>query len=232
MRLLLSTALLTCWLGLASLASAEGPLAHMVFFTLAEDTPANRAKLVDSCHQLLTGHAGTLYFSAGTIAEEFDRDVNDRDFDVALHLVFADKAAHDTYQTHPRHLQFINENKQLWAKVRVFDSYLPAPKAETLPGSARGFAGMLQGTALAQDGGLLVVEVTQVKNVWQQNKAEAPRQLIGKKVRIGARDGAERIARFLKQVQPGESIQLDVAHRDGDTLILLELTEEQRQRVK
>ena len=44
----------------------------------------------------------------------------------------AGKAAHDTYQDHPRHLRFIEENKELWSKVRVFDSYLDpaaAPKA-------------------------------------------------------------------------------------------------------
>jgi hypothetical protein len=38
--------------------------------------------------------------------------------------VFKDKAAHDKYQTHERHLKFIEENKALWGKVRVFDSYI------------------------------------------------------------------------------------------------------------
>ena len=50
------------------------------------------------------------------------------------HLVFVNKAAHDKYQEHPRHLKFIEENKENWEKVRVFDSYLspapPAPPAE------------------------------------------------------------------------------------------------------
>jgi len=232
MKFSLSTFFVVGWLGLASWAAAEAPLAHMVFFTLAEDTPDHRAKLVKACEQLLTGHEGTLYFSAGTIAEEFDRDVNDREFDVALHLVFASKAAHDIYQTHPRHLQFIDENKQLWSKVRVFDSYLPVPKSESLPAGTRGFAGMLRGKAVAHDQGQLLVEITEVSNVWRHSKAETPRQLVGKKVLVGAQANAEKIGRFLQLVQPGETLQLDVAHRDGDTLILLELTEEQRQRVK
>lgn len=117
---------------IASVASftqaAEPQLAHMVFFTLAEDTPENQQKLVDACDKYLTGHAGTVYYSAGVIAEEFDRDVNDQEFDVALHLVFENNAAHDTYQTHPRHLKFIEENKGLWSKVRVFDSYVKVEK--------------------------------------------------------------------------------------------------------
>jgi hypothetical protein len=109
----------------AGLAQAADPqLGHMVFFTLADDTPANRETLVKACHKYLAGHEGTVYFSAGAIADDLARDVNDREFDVALHLVFKDKAAHDTYQTHPRHLKFIEENKALWSKVRVFDSYL------------------------------------------------------------------------------------------------------------
>jgi hypothetical protein len=39
-----------------------------------------------------------------------------------LHVVFENRAAHDAYQTAPRHLKFIEENKATWKKVRVFDS--------------------------------------------------------------------------------------------------------------
>jgi len=65
-------------------------------------------------------------FAAGVLAEDLSREVNDRNFDVSLHVVFENKAAHDKYQTHPRHLKFIEENKENWDKVRVFDSYLTA----------------------------------------------------------------------------------------------------------
>jgi nitrilase len=71
--------------------------------------------------------AGPVYNAEQILSAEIDpanRDVNDRDFDVALHLVFESKAAHDKYQTHPRHLKLIEENKHLWSKVRVFDSYV------------------------------------------------------------------------------------------------------------
>jgi hypothetical protein len=102
-------------------------IGHMVFFKLKDGTAENRAKLVEACKKYLSNHDGTVYFSAGTIAAGFDRDVNDKDFDVALHLVFEDKAAHDKYQEHDRHKQFIAENKDAWAKVRVFDSEIEAP---------------------------------------------------------------------------------------------------------
>lgn len=107
-----------------SSASSEHQVGHMVFFTLKDRTAQQREKLVGLCQKYLSGHPGTVYFSAGTIAEDLKRDVNDRDFDVALHVVFKNKKSHDDYQTAPRHLSFIEEGKPMWAKVRVFDSYI------------------------------------------------------------------------------------------------------------
>ena len=104
--------------------SAEKQLGHMVFFTLKERTPEAQQKLVALCEKYLGEHPGTVYFSVGAMAPEMDRDVNDRDFDVALHLVFKNKKAQDDYQVAPRHLSFVEEGKPLWAKVRVFDSYI------------------------------------------------------------------------------------------------------------
>jgi hypothetical protein len=62
------------------------------------------------------------------LAAELDRPVNDRDFDVALHVYFKDRASHDKYQEHPRHKQFIEEQQGNWKKVRVFDSWVEAAK--------------------------------------------------------------------------------------------------------
>jgi hypothetical protein len=102
--------------------STGGNIGHMVYFSLKDNSADARQKLVDACKKYLGDHDGTVYFSAGVIADDFKRDVNDRDFDVALHLVFKDKAAHDKYQDHSRHKKFIEENKENWKKVRVFDS--------------------------------------------------------------------------------------------------------------
>jgi hypothetical protein len=105
-------------------------IGHMVFFSLNEPTPENKAKMIEACKRHLSGHEGTIYFSAGVICDSLKREVNDRDFDVALHLVFADLKAHDKYQDHPRHLEFIEGNKALWKKVRVFDSEIAAEEAK------------------------------------------------------------------------------------------------------
>ena len=103
-------------------ADAKGPmLVHNVYFSLKDKSPAARAKLVADCKKYLTDHPGTVFFAAGTISD-LDRPVNDREFDVGLHVIFESRAAHDQYQTAERHLQFISENKPTWEKVRVFDS--------------------------------------------------------------------------------------------------------------
>jgi quinol monooxygenase YgiN len=99
-------------------------LAHDVYFTLRDATPEARQKLVDACRKHLTGHAGTVFFAAGVRASEMARDVNDKAYDVSLHVYFRDQAAHDAYQEHPRHRQFIAEMSANWASVRVFDSWV------------------------------------------------------------------------------------------------------------
>jgi hypothetical protein len=98
--------------------------AHQVFFTLTDNSAAARQTLLAACRKHLAGHPGTISFAVGTLAGECRRPVNDRDFDVSLHVVFQDKAAHDQYQHAPRHLQFIEENQGNWKRVRVFDSHL------------------------------------------------------------------------------------------------------------
>jgi len=102
-------------------------LAHNVFFTLADNSQQARQKLVADCKKYLAGHPGTVFFAAGTLAAELNRPVNDQDFDVALHVVFEDKAAHDRYQEAPRHHQFIKENQENWKGVRVFDACVEGP---------------------------------------------------------------------------------------------------------
>ena len=102
---------------------ADGPqLAHNVFFTLKENGSVSPEQLVAACHKYLKDHPGVVFFAAGVLAEELNRDVNVQDFQVGLHVIFDSKASHDLYQSAESHLQFIEENKESWAKVRVFDT--------------------------------------------------------------------------------------------------------------
>lgn len=118
---------------LIAATAVSAPQAHMVFFTLAEPSEANRDRLVAGCQRHLANHEGVLHFSVGVLSEDLSREVNDKSFHVALHLVFDSRESHDTYQKHARHLAFIKQNRKLWSQVKVFDSDLvkPSPAPET-----------------------------------------------------------------------------------------------------
>ncbi len=96
---------------------------HCVYFTLKEKTADTQAQLVAACHEFLTDHPGTIHFSAGPRAIEYQRPVNDQEFDVALVLVFATEADHDRYQVSERHQQFLSSASECWSAVRVFDAF-------------------------------------------------------------------------------------------------------------
>ena len=113
--------------GLSDSPSGKTPMiGHMVYFQLNDNSPAKVAQQVAACDKYLKGHPGEVFYAAGSLAKEMNRPVNDRDWDVALHIVFKSKADLDKYADAPRHLKFIEENKAAWKKVRVFDSHAAA----------------------------------------------------------------------------------------------------------
>ena len=99
-------------------------IAHNVYFTLNDNSVAAVQTLLAACRQYLVDHAGIVSFACGILAVDHARAVNDRDWDVGLHIVFTDKAAHDQYQDAPRHHQFVAESKPNWKRARVFDTVL------------------------------------------------------------------------------------------------------------
>lgn len=104
--------------------AAEAKLAHMVFFGLKDRSKESIDRFIASCEKNLRGHDGCVYFSVGRRAEDVDESSSVKDFDVALHVVFASKEGKLKYLKNPRHDQFVEENRSQFDKVRVFDSYL------------------------------------------------------------------------------------------------------------
>lgn len=102
--------------------AAEKKIGHMVYFTLNDGSPAGVERQLAACRRYLAGHDSVEFFGIGTRTQDLTRGVNDQSFHVGLHMIFKNRAAHDAYQTSPRHLQFIEENKPHWAQVRVFDA--------------------------------------------------------------------------------------------------------------
>ncbi len=110
---------------------SDAKLAHMVFFSLKDRSKESRERFIASCEKYLSDHEGAVYFSVGTIAEDPDvqEPVSVKDFDVALHVVFENKAAKAKYLVSVRHKKFVDENRAEFAGVRVFDSFLEPAKA-------------------------------------------------------------------------------------------------------
>ncbi len=97
-------------------------LAHNVFFDLTDGSDGAVDALLAGCERWLKPHDGVVFFACGRRVAAHRREVNDLAFGVGLHIVFADKAAHDAYQASQPHKRFIDEFKSNWARVRVFDS--------------------------------------------------------------------------------------------------------------
>ena len=94
---------------------------HAVYFWIKSDAPAEaQEQLLSDCHTLLGKIPGLAFFDAGRPAMT-PREVVDNSYSVGLLTVFADVAAHDVYQAHPLHLEFIARNKANWQRVQVYD---------------------------------------------------------------------------------------------------------------
>jgi len=102
--------------------NSSATFAHMVYFTLKEDSLVSQDALIKACKEYLKDHEGSQYFSVGIRAQAYQRPVNNTDFHVALHLIFATEADHQRYQDSERHQEFIARNKHNWAQVQVFDA--------------------------------------------------------------------------------------------------------------
>lgn len=101
--------------------AAKGIFIHHVYFWLKNpSSESDRQKLIDGLEKLTkvktikTFHIGK---PAGT-----SRDVIDSSYSISWMLIFEDKAAEESYQTDPIHLNFVETCKHLWERVVVYDS--------------------------------------------------------------------------------------------------------------
>ncbi len=96
-------------------------LVHQVYFWLKNpQNEMDHAKLLQGLRSLLTigsiesGHIGV---PAPTEA----RDVVDHSYAFSYNVRFKTIEDHDSYQTDPVHLKFIEECADLWSQVKVYD---------------------------------------------------------------------------------------------------------------
>lgn len=100
------------------------PLAHMVYFKLVDRLPETKKRFLKYCRDYLSNHPGLTYFSVGTRAVEMQRDVNAKDFDVAMNMIFDSLESYNAYRSAPRHKEFITVTAGMSTARKVYDSYI------------------------------------------------------------------------------------------------------------
>jgi hypothetical protein len=81
---------------------------HVVIFWTKPGVADAAARLLAGMEQYLRPIPGALSFHIGRMVPSH-RPVVDQTYQVALNLVFPDKATQDAYQVHPLHLEFVEK---------------------------------------------------------------------------------------------------------------------------
>jgi len=98
-------------------------LIHTVYFWLKETAPQSEGqRLAQSCRDLLGKIPTVKHLYAGPPAATPKREVIDASYAVALTVVLDDLPAHDVYQEHPLHKEFIARHKEHWQRVQIYDA--------------------------------------------------------------------------------------------------------------
>ena len=94
---------------------------HVVIFWTKPELSNAADELVAGMEKYLQPIPGVLSFHVGRMVKSH-RDVVDQSYQVALNLVFPDKATQDAYQVDPLHLEFVEKCfKPNCARVVVYD---------------------------------------------------------------------------------------------------------------
>ena len=97
-------------------------LIHNVFFWLKDDiSEADKAAFIEGV-KLLGGINTVRKMYIGPPAATEDRDVIDNSYGIALLVHFDDIEGQNAYQVDPIHLKFIEDHKDKWTKVVVYDN--------------------------------------------------------------------------------------------------------------
>lgn len=97
-------------------------LVHTVLFWLKEDLSKSDQEIFKQEVEKLGKITSVENFYLGTPSETPKRPVVDDTYDFALTVVLKDMSAHDHYQADPIHLDFIEQCKEYWQKVLIYDA--------------------------------------------------------------------------------------------------------------
>lgn len=100
----------------------NGDFVHMVFFWLKEpDNKLIRNNFTSSLYNFIKNSDDIKSFHLGTPANTY-RSIIDTSYTYCLIVTFPSKEEHDRYQNDPVHKEFLNNFKDSWEKVQIYDS--------------------------------------------------------------------------------------------------------------
>jgi hypothetical protein len=97
-------------------------LVHTVLFWLRKDLDGDQLTHFRMGLESLSRIECSEITYIGSPSETPDRPVIDTSYDFCLTVVLKNVAAHDAYQIHPRHLEFLETFSTYWEKVKIYDA--------------------------------------------------------------------------------------------------------------
>ena len=97
-------------------------LVHTVLFYGRPDLTADDRAALRAGLETLRKVPSVQALYIGAPAAVPDRPVIDKSFTLCLTVVFEDVAGHNAYQVHPTHLAFVDQCKQYWTRVQIYDA--------------------------------------------------------------------------------------------------------------
>jgi hypothetical protein len=94
---------------------------HIVVFWTDPNQPGAVEELVTAANKALAQIPGVTQCHTGKMVSS-PRPVVEQSYQVAINLIFPDRKAHDAYQIHPAHVEFVEKFvKRLVKKVVIYD---------------------------------------------------------------------------------------------------------------
>ena len=103
----------------------DGFFVHTVYFWLNNpDSEADHEKLHEGLKEI--AKIDLIKDAYVGVPADTDREVIDSSYDFSITFIFDDLESEQAYQTHPTHLDFVENYSHLWDKVVVYDAVPPA----------------------------------------------------------------------------------------------------------
>jgi hypothetical protein len=104
-----------------------------------------------------------------------------------------------------------------------------------VPDGGKGYIGYLKGAIVSNEKGIAKLKVSAVLEVDKNSAASKPDSLIGQEIRVAPGHGGGGVndvqAAFVRGLDIGEEVTLQLKHHEGDLFLIMELTQEQRESI-